>query len=94
LIKIEMRVKNVDYLESETKSPLGLIHTRHFDKNIFLNHGFLLTKVSSKQNSNQGTLCFVKSLPWLVIEIHGSKISFIAILCSKMSRVNKAINEK
>jgi len=25
------------------------------------------------KNTNQGTVCFVKRLPWLVIEIHGSK---------------------
>ncbi len=33
-------------------------------------------KVSFKRTTNQGTLCFVQNLPWLVIEIHGSKISF------------------
>ena len=49
---------------------------RYYDKNIFLSHWFLLVKVSSQRTTNQGTLCFVKSLPWLVIEIHGSKISF------------------
>jgi len=34
------------------------------------------------------------SLPWLVIETCGSKLSFylfIAIFCAKMSRVNKAL---
>jgi len=41
-----------------------------FESLISIGQGKLLT------NQNQGTLCFVKSLPWLVIEIHGSKISF------------------
>ncbi len=44
-------------------------------------------------------LWFIKRLPWLVIEFGGSKIYFIAIsfylfiaiLCAKMSRVNKAL---
>jgi hypothetical protein len=35
-----------------------------------------MAKVSPKRTTNQGTLCFVKSLPWLGIEIHGSKKSF------------------
>jgi len=54
-------------------------------------------KASSKRTTNQGTLCFVKSLPWLVIEIHGSKkyflsqYLFIAILCAKVSRVKNAL---
>ncbi len=71
---------------------LGLIHTRQFDaqycdKKIFLIYWFLLSKVSSWQTTNQGTSCFVKSLPWLVIEIHGSKIFFycnifISFYCS------------
>ncbi len=42
-------------------------------------------KVSSKRTTNQGTLCFIKSLPWLVIEIHGSKISFYRnIVCKNV----------
>jgi hypothetical protein len=37
-------------------------------------------------------LWFVKSLPWLVIEIHGSKISFESKFCvKKMSRASKAL---
>ncbi len=75
------------------------IHTRHFDTQycekmreidvfeplISIDQG--KAKVSSKW-ANQGTLCFVESLPWLVIEIQ--KYLFIAILCAKMSRVKKA----
>ncbi len=38
-----------------------------------------MTKQGKLLTNNQGTLCFVKSLPWLVIEIHGSKVFFIAI---------------
>ncbi len=72
---------------------------RYCNKKIFLSHGFQwLTKVNSYQNLKYFDLWFVKSLPRLVIEIHGSKISFIAlsfylfitILCAKMSLVNKA----
>jgi len=65
---------------------LGLIHTRHFDghyfdKNILPKKDifdplFLLAKVSSLRNMKYLDLWFVKSLPWLVIEIHGSKLSF------------------
>ncbi len=68
--------------EEISNSPmLGPRHTRHFDaqycdKKIFLSHWFLLAMVSSNWTTNQGTLCFFESLPWLVIEIHGSKISF------------------
>jgi len=65
----------------ETKyTSLGLIHAikRYCDKYLFLSNWFILTKVrpkvSSKQTTNQGILCFIKSLPWLVIKIHGSKI--------------------
>jgi len=38
-------------------------------------------------------LCIYNSLPWLGIEIYVSNIaiSFIAILCAKMSRMNKAL---
>ncbi len=40
-------------------------------------------KVSSKQTTNQGSLYFIKSL---VIEIHGSKISFYSnIVCKNVS---------
>ncbi len=33
-------------------------------------------KVNSKQITNQGTLYFVMSLPWLVIEIQDPKVCF------------------
>jgi len=78
-------------------SLIGIIHTRHFrtqycDKKTFLGHGSLKTKVSSLKNQGM----FFQSLPWLVIETCGSKLSFfaisfyrnIAMLCGKMSRVN------
>ncbi len=77
---------------------LGLIHTRHFciqycDKKYFaikyiLGHGSLKAKVSSLKKSRY----VFQSFPWLVIETCGSKLSFyriVAILCAKMSRVNK-----
>jgi len=65
----------------------GPVHTRHFctqycgkkDKKtlIFLRHRIqCLTKVSSYQNLIQGIQGYDKSLPWLVIEIHCSKLSF------------------
>jgi hypothetical protein len=67
---------------------------RYFDKTIILRHIYLKAKVSM----NYLDLWFVKSLPWLfnrnlLTEI---KISFyrnIAILCAKMSRVNKALGQ-
>ncbi len=70
---------------------------------MFLSHWliwFLLAKLSSYWNMKYLDLCFVKSLPWQVIEIHGLKISFFAIsflksfipiLCAKISRTNKAL---
>jgi len=64
-----------------------------FEPLISIGQGKLLT------TPNQGTLCLVKSLPWQVIEIHGSKIFFYCNIvlsfyrysyCAKMSRLNKA----
>jgi len=53
--------------------------------------------MTNQRTTNQGTSCFVKSLPW-PIKTNGSNISFFAIsfylffeiLSVKMSRVNKA----
>jgi hypothetical protein len=47
----------------------NIVIKRYCDKNIFLSHGF-------QQNIKYLDLWYIKSLPWLVIEIHGSKISF------------------
>ncbi len=57
------------------------------------------TKVSSYQNIVYLVLSFDKSLPWLVIETHGSKLwiyfyLFISILCAKMSIVYRALKRK
>ncbi len=47
---------------------------RFCNKNLFLSHGFQwLAKVSSKQTTNQGTLCFVKSLPCLSLKSMAQK---------------------
>jgi len=75
------------------KSLYGLIHPRHFDaqycdKKIFLRHRLLLAKVSSQRTTNQGTLCFVMSLPWLVLKSMAQKYLFIAILCLVWIRPN------
>jgi len=75
---------------------------RYWDKKLSLSYGFQwLTKVRSLRNIKYLDLWFIKSLPW-PIEINTSKIYFylnsfllqyifIAILCVKMSRVNKAL---
>jgi hypothetical protein len=72
---------------------------RYCNKKIFLSHWFLLAMVSSYQTTNRDILSFVQSLPWLVTEIHGSKIFliailsifFIAVLYAKKSCVNKTL---
>ncbi len=75
----------------------NILIKRYCNKKILLSHGFQwLTKVSSQPNTKYLDLWFVKSLPW-PIEVNASKISFyrnlffIAILCVKMSHVNKFI---
>jgi len=55
------------------------------------NQGKLLTK--HKLPSFVVRLELTLALPW-TIEINGSKICFIAILCVKMSRVNKALDNR
>jgi len=86
---------------------LGLIHTRHFDaqycnKKIFLSHGCLRAKGSWQKNKSryinktQIKVCFLKNLPWLVKKNVSQNYLFnlyifIAILCAKMSRWNKAL---
>jgi len=79
---------------------LGLIHTRHFgtqycDKKIISSHMFQWpTKVSSEKTY----LDFFKELtlayrdPWPK-NVFLSQYLFIAILCAKMSRVNKALEK-
>jgi len=70
------------------------------DKKIlrYLRHGFQFpTKVIFYKNTTYLVMCYVKSLPWLFNRnlLNEIKISFhrnIAILCAKMSRVNKALN--
>jgi len=58
-----------------------------------------LYKLAQTKHNMQGIICFVKGLPWLVIEILDYKLSnfpislfififFIAILCAEMSSVN------
>ena len=78
------------------------ILTHNIAKKIFLSHGFLLAKVSSWQINKPGCInktyqgMFLKSLPWLFYRnqclknVFLSHYLFIAILCVKMSRVNKA----
>ncbi len=43
--------------------------------------------------TNQGTLRFVKTLSWLFIELHGSKISFYRNIVFQNVFVNKALVE-
>ncbi len=91
-------------------SYIGLIHTRHFgtqywDKKIILSHMFQwLTKVSSKKTYLEPPwivlFVYLPSFIFLLRAYLGLKISmaqkyiFIAILCIKMSRVNKALSGK
>ncbi len=73
----ETRTKNLRYFRSCSHETFWLTILRW--KNIFeplisIDQG--KAKVSSKWTTNQDTLCFVESLPWLVIEIRDSKLSF------------------
>jgi len=58
-----------------------------------MNQGKLLTKLNPRY------VRAFKSLPWLGIELYASKISmsfyiFIAILCAKISSVNKPLERE
>ncbi len=64
---------------------LGLIHTRHFDrqycdKKTFLSYRYLKAKVSSQRNMDYLDLWFFKSLPWLFYrnQLTEIKISFLS----------------
>ncbi len=96
-LKIDLSLKSSHCKASFTRDILthNIAIKRYCDKKIFLSHWLIMAKVSSQRTTNQGTLSFVKSLPW-PLEVNGSKISFyrnffIAILYVKMSRVNKAL---
>jgi len=65
---------------------------RYCDKKIFSRHRLVLAKIRSYRTTNQGNLCFIKSLPWLVLKSMAQKYLFITISFYRniVSRVNKA----
>ncbi len=45
------------------------------------------------KTTNQGNLCFVRSLPLLLIEIHGSKLSFYRNIFYENVSCNVGLNQ-